>query len=92
MVTAWNASSTGILYKYKFNFLSGSRAKGGTGVGIGQDPIMSALDSTKLADEAAARKKYMSVSPADGAATIAETDLKTGVGDFPKALPFTANL
>ncbi len=50
---------------------------------------MSALDSTKLADEAAARKKYMSVSPADGAATIAETDLKTGVGDFPKALPFT---
>lgn len=59
------------------------------GAAVTSDPLGRAMDTIKVQDLASARKKYLSVSPADGAATIKATDLVTGVGDFPHALPFT---
>lgn len=59
------------------------------GAAITSDPQGRALDTVRLSDLAAERKKYLAISPADGAATIKQTDLITGVGDFPQALPFT---
>jgi YD repeat-containing protein len=40
-------------------------------------------------EKAADRKKYLAISPVSGDVTIKETDLVTGVGDFPESLPFT---
>ncbi|HTU65582.1 MAG TPA: RHS repeat-associated core domain-containing protein [Steroidobacteraceae bacterium] len=54
-----------------------------------KDPISNAMKSTELTDQAAERKKYLNVSPADGTFTLKQTDLVTGVGGFPQALPFT---
>jgi RHS repeat-associated protein len=53
------------------------------------DPVSKAIKSTELVDAAAARKKYASVSPADGALTLSQTDLIAGSGSFPRSLPFT---
>lgn len=58
------------------------------GAALNSDPISKALETTKIADAAAARKKYVSTSAADGTSTITQVDLVTGVGGFPVALPF----
>ena len=62
---------------------------GGGGGVLQTDPLHLALDSVKLNDTAVDKKKYLSVSPADGGATISATDLVTGTGGFPHSLPFT---
>jgi RHS repeat-associated protein len=53
------------------------------------DPISKAIKSTELGDAAAERKKYLNVSPADGTLILKQTDLVSGEGGFPQALPFT---
>lgn len=58
------------------------------GAALNNDPLSRAMESVRLGDAAAARKKYLSVSPANGAATLREPDLVTGTGSFPAALPF----
>jgi RHS repeat-associated protein len=54
-----------------------------------KDPISNAMKSTQLGDAAAERKKYLNVSPADGTAILKQTDLVSGIGGYPQALPFT---
>jgi RHS repeat-associated protein len=69
------------------NTIGGGMAKGGTA--ISSDPVSHALETTRLTDAAAARKKLLTVSPADGAITLTQTDFVDGAGEFPHALPFT---
>lgn len=59
------------------------------GAAFVRDPVRRAMDSAKAAEAGAARKKYASISPADGALTLTQTDIVTGVGDFPESLAFT---
>ena len=59
------------------------------GASLDTDPISKAVKNAALVDAAAQRKKYMSVSPADGGMSLTQTDLVSGAGGFPAALPFT---
>ncbi len=60
--------------------------KGGASVG---DVLTSALKSADVRDEAALRRKDMSVSSSSGEVKVkAEPDLVTGAGEFPYSLPF----
>ncbi|HTU65579.1 MAG TPA: RHS repeat-associated core domain-containing protein [Steroidobacteraceae bacterium] len=59
------------------------------GAGVSTDPIGKAVDSAKVVDAAAARKKYLAVSPADGGVTLTQSDLVTGEGGFPSSLSLT---
>lgn len=60
--------------------------KGGSALA---DPLATATKTADIVDAAAARKKQVSISLADGAVRYqAEPDLVTGAGGFPQSLPF----
>ena len=59
------------------------------GANLTADPFSRALETVRLDQAAAAHKQYLTVSAADGTATYTQTDLVSGTGDFPIALPFT---
>jgi RHS repeat-associated protein len=63
----------------------GTTLKGGAA--LSTDPVSHAMETLRLADIASERKKYLAVSRADGSATLSQTDLVTGAGEFPYALP-----
>ena len=53
------------------------------------DALTTARKSTEVVDEAALRRKFLSVSPSSGdLAFQASPDIVTGTGDFPASLPF----
>ncbi|HWU80495.1 MAG TPA: hypothetical protein VN158_10565, partial [Caulobacter sp.] len=53
------------------------------------NPVKNILDTLKESDEGAARRKYLSVSPATGELTLKPApDLVTGRDGFPQSLPF----
>ena len=61
--------------------------KGGTTIG---DGLATAIKTTELIDQAAPRRKFLTVSPSSGDLSYsAGADIVTGVGDFPNSLPFT---
>jgi hypothetical protein len=60
--------------------------KGGASVG---DTLATSLKSTEVRNEAALRRKSLSVAPSSGEVKVkAEADIVTGAGDFPYSLPF----
>lgn len=60
--------------------------KGGASIG---DALTTSLKSADVRDEAALRRKSLSVAPSSGEVKVkAEPDIVTGAGDFPYSLPF----
>lgn len=60
--------------------------KGGASIG---DALTTSLKSADVRDEAALRRKFLSVAPSTGEVKVkAEPDIVTGTGDFPYSLPF----
>jgi hypothetical protein len=54
------------------------------------DPFNPVMNTAQINEEAAARRQYLSVSPADGELRIsAPPDIVSGAGEFPYALPFS---
>lgn len=69
------------------NTIYGGTLKGDAAVPT--NPVSTALNTVRLTNTSEAHRRAVVVSPADGTATITQTDLVDGAGDFPEALPFT---